>query len=180
MTAPIQVFRYWTCLLSWAVCQTCGRKAAASWRTPTYHNGTWQLTYPDMSKGITCASHALWQTKCPEQPYEIEATGPEKPLHRFKGSQVYVSPERRHWPVYDPTTAQYVDHAHYNDHASTVEETREYLLDQTREESWALSPIRIFMDLKEEQVCILTRILKMTKIIRKIRVQRPCRIKRPG
>ena len=173
VTAPIQVFRYWTCLLSWAVCQTCGRKAAASWRTPTYHNGTWQLTYPDMSKGITCASHALWQTKCPEQPYEIEATGPGKPLHRFKGSQVYVSPERRHWPVYDPTAGKYVDHAHYKGDASTVEETRESLLDLSRKESWALAPIRIFMDLKQEQVCILTRILKITKIILKIRKQRP-------
>ena len=110
------------------------------------------MIYPDMSKGVTCKSHALWQTQCPEQPYEIEATGPDKPPNRFKGSQVYVSPERRHWPVYDPTAGKYVDHAHYPN-PSTEEETRESLLDLSRDEAWALAPIRIFVDLKQEQAC---------------------------
>jgi hypothetical protein len=113
-----------------------------------------------MSRGLTCASHALWQQHCPEQPYEIEDE--EKPLRRFKGSQVYVSPERRHWPVYDPAVydpaagdyGAYVNHEHYLDPDSTVEETRESLLDLSREEAWALAPIRIFMDLKQEQACI--------------------------
>jgi hypothetical protein len=130
-----------------------------------------------MSKGLTCASHALWQTQCPKQPYEIEATGPDKPPNRFKGSQIYVSPERRHWPVYDPTAGKYVDHAHYPpvydptagkyvDHAhypntSTDEETRESLLDLSRKEAWALAPIRIFMDVQQEQPCISTRIVRI-------------------
>ena len=41
VTAPVQIFRYWTCLLSRAVCQTCGRKDTASWRVPKRRDGCW-------------------------------------------------------------------------------------------------------------------------------------------
>ena len=152
VTAPSQVFRYWTYLVSWAVCQNCGRKKAASWRTPTRSNGTWQLIYPDISNGCTCAHHAFWQQSCPKQPYEIEDS--LMPLRRFKGKEVYVSPERRHWPVYNPATGdngEYVNHGHYKNVDSTVEETRESLLNLSKEEAWALAPIRIFIDMKPER-----------------------------
>ena len=162
VTAPIQVFRYWTYLLSWAVCHTCGRKAKASWRNPTYENGTWNVIYPDMSNGLTCKSHALWQVECPKKPYEIDPPK-DKPQIRFKGSEIFVSPERRHWPVYNPKTQMYEDHAHYREDDRTDEETKESLLDLSRTEAWALAPIRIFMDLHQEQPCVSTRIFRIIR-----------------
>ena len=151
MTAPVQVFLFWARLLSWAVCQTCGRRDAALWRTPSLKSGAWTITYPDVSAGITCSSHALWQQKCPKEPWFLE-TAEELTL---TGGDIYVSPQRRHWPVYDPALCIYKDASNYKpvegDVASNTPDPLESLLDLSRDEAWALAPVRIFMDLKQER-----------------------------
>ena len=80
--------------------------------------------------------------------------------NELKGGDIYVSPQRHHWPVYDADANEYVDSKDYlvpgdkfyrkEDHDGTPE-TRESMLDLSREQAWALAPVRIFMDLKQER-----------------------------
>ena len=68
----------------------------------------------------------------------------------YKGAQTYVSPQKRHWPVYDTSTGEYQDASNYLD-AEAPEDERESMLELTKEESWDLAPIRIFMELRRER-----------------------------
>jgi len=68
----------------------------------------------------------------------------------YKGAQTYVSPQKRHWPVYDTSIGEYQDASNYLD-AEAPEDERESMLELTKEESWDLAPIRIFMELRRER-----------------------------
>ena len=68
----------------------------------------------------------------------------------YKGAETYVSPQKRHWPVYDTSTGKYQDASNYVDEKAP-EDDRESMLELTKDESWALAPIRIFMELKRER-----------------------------
>ena len=59
------------------------------------------------------------------------------PSPSLKGVDVFVNPERRHWPVWGGT--DYVNALSYEDASSTND--RESLLDIDRESAWALAPI---------------------------------------
>jgi hypothetical protein len=72
ITSPVAVFKYRTLLLSWVVCDKCGRRDATPWKTPCLKNGQWSLPYPEIKDGITCASHALWQQKFPHDARGVE------------------------------------------------------------------------------------------------------------
>ena len=59
VTAPIRVFQLWTSLLSWAVCEECGRRDTSLWKNPCVSDLDWKLTIPELS-GMTCGHHAFW------------------------------------------------------------------------------------------------------------------------
>ena len=63
VTSPVRNFQYWVCMLSWAACETCGRRDTSLWHPPTFDKG-WHQYYPELTKGITCKHKALWQQKC--------------------------------------------------------------------------------------------------------------------
>ena len=68
----------------------------------------------------------------------------------YKGAETYVSPQKRHWPVYDTVSGTYQDASNYTN-ADDPEDERESMLELTKKESWDLAPIRIFMDLRQER-----------------------------
>ena len=59
VTSPARVFQFWIYLMSWAVCEKCGRRDASLWKTPTISGLTWTLPIPKID-GMTCNHHALW------------------------------------------------------------------------------------------------------------------------
>ena len=68
---------------------------------------------------------------------------------KLRGSDCYVVPALRHWPVWSPTENVYVDAAIYV--VDDARETRESMLTLSREEAWSLAPIRVFVDWKHER-----------------------------
>ena len=109
------------------------------------------MPYPAIKNGITCASHALWQQKCPMEVCQL-ADADENSL---KGCDVYVSPQKHHWPVYDPVTMAYVDASDYQQREGDEADARESLRELSREEAWSLSIVRVFMDLKQDlRLCV--------------------------
>ena len=103
------------------------------------------------------ASGGSGQQKC-HQPVHILEDYLEK-LHgagegahnvpKLKGSDCYVVPALRHWPVWDPIKGAYEDAVNYRE--ESLVETRESLLNLTRDEAWSLAPIRIFLDANKER-----------------------------
>ena len=116
---------------------------------------SWSLAYPAMPSGISCAHKALWQQECAYEVFKLEEPGRE---YTLTGSNIYVSPRRYHWPVYDPVTRTYVDASDYRRQAGQEPDTRESLLDLPREDAWSLSIVRVFHDLKQDLVIIVTRL----------------------
>ena len=139
---------------SWVVCEKCGKRDTTTHKTPTFEKERWKLALPDITNGLTCRHHSMWQQQCALQPTAIEnpidvVTGEQRD---FKAAEVYVSPEARHWPVYDTTTVppQYTDARNYVDE-TLDDDVRESMLKLTKEEVRFLAPVRIFMDLKQER-----------------------------
>ena len=85
--------------------------------------------------------------------YTLEGAGE----YTLTGSNIYVSPRRYRWPVYDPVTRTYVDASDYRRQAGQEPDTRESLLDLSREDAWSLSIVRVFHDLKQDLVVVVTR-----------------------
>ena len=114
---------------------------------------SWSLAYPAIPTGITCSHKALWQGSCAHEVHTLETA-----LEFSKtGSEIYVSPSRHHWPVYDPVSRSYVDASDYKRQANQAPDPRESLLDLPREEAWSLSIVRVFHDLKQDLVVVVTR-----------------------
>ena len=61
VTSPMRIFQYWTSLMSWAVCEECGRRDTSKWYRPCTSGLDWTLTIPKLS-GMTCRHRALWQS----------------------------------------------------------------------------------------------------------------------
>ena len=115
---------------------------------------SWSMAYPAITTGITCASHALWQQTRPWDVYRLEEEAAE---YSLKGGDIYVSPRRGDWPVYDPATRTYKDASDYKRQAGQEPDTRESLLDLSREDAWSLSIVRVFNDLKQDPFVVVTR-----------------------
>ena len=114
---------------------------------------SWSLAYPAIPTGITCSHKALWQASCAHEVHTLETA-----LEFSKtGSEIYVSPSRHHWPVYDPVSRSYVDASDYKRQANQAPDPRESLLDLPREDAWSLSIVRVFHDLKQDLVVVVTR-----------------------
>ena len=45
LTCPTPPFKFWTSLMSWAVCDRCGRKDTQLWKTPTLKDGVWNSVF---------------------------------------------------------------------------------------------------------------------------------------
>jgi len=114
---------------------------------------SWSMAYPAIPNGINCSHHALWQQSCPREVHELE----EQPEYSLKGSEIYVSPRRRDWPVYDPATEAYTDASDYKRQAGQEPDTRESLLDLPQKDAWDLSIVRVFNDLKQDPFVVVTR-----------------------
>ena len=95
------------------------------------------------------------QQKCPQKVHILEdyltnmLSGTNDDMPKLKGTDCYVVPERRHWPVWDPVEKAYVNAINYIEDVEC--DTRESLLNLSRKEAWSLAPIRIFNDLKQER-----------------------------
>ena len=57
--APVRVFQFWTSLLSWAVCEECGRRDTTSWTNPRVSDLDWKIPVTKLS-GMTCGHKAFW------------------------------------------------------------------------------------------------------------------------
>jgi len=69
----------------------------------------------------------------------------------LKSRDVYVCPQRHHWPVFDAEECKYVDALDYKQLPGDPVDDRESMLDLSRQEAWALAPVLIFMDLVQER-----------------------------
>ena len=105
------------------------------------------MAYPAIPNGITCAHTAFWKQACPYEVHRLE----QADEFTLTGNNIYVSPRRCDWPVYDPATRSYVDASDYRRQADDEPDTRESLLDLSREDAWSLSIVRVFQDLKQDQ-----------------------------
>ena len=115
---------------------------------------SWSMAYPAIPNGINCSHHALWQQSCPWEVHELEEQSVQ---YSLKGSEIYVSPRRRDWPVYDPATEAYTDASDYRRQAGQEPDTRESLLDLPQKDAWDLSIVRVFNDLKQDPFVVVTR-----------------------
>ena len=56
LTCPASPFQFWTSMMSWAVCDCCGRKDTSLWKTPTLKDRLWNSVWHHLLKKAT------WQT----------------------------------------------------------------------------------------------------------------------
>ena len=113
-----------------------------------------------------CYSYPIHHTILPVGRIHRNSDGNASFTKSYKGAETYVSPQRRHWPVYDTSTGEYQDASNYFDD-NAPEDDRESMLELTKQESWELAPIRIFMELKRERG-------KLTQARASIRLFLPC------
>ena len=164
IVCPASDFKYWTYYLSWTVCQNCGRRDLSHWKNPEANGRTWNVSIPKIAGQVTCKHRSFWQQACPMKVYELEdklaANKQTREAHpewapvpgTLKGSDVYVCPERRHWPIYDPAGGgRYVDAPDYRDAEALDDPSLQSMLDLSPEEANQLAPIRIFSTLKAER-----------------------------
>ena len=70
-----------------------------------------------------------------------------------------MSPQRRHWPLYDTATKAYIDATNYKKVYNTTtkayedapSDDRESLIDLEGPLAWSLAPVSVFMDLRPER-----------------------------
>ena len=70
-------------------------------------------------------------------------------MPKLRGSDCYVVPALRHWPVWNPEENAYIDAANYGD--DNARESKESMLALSRAEAWSLAPVRVFIDTKQER-----------------------------
>ena len=80
---------------------------------------------------------------------ETEVSGGEGTVPKLRGSDCFVVPALRHWPVWSPNENAYIDAANYED--DTARESKESMLALSRAEAWSLAPVRVFIDTKQER-----------------------------